>query len=71
MGRSHYDKQVDIIEFMKSFREVKAVVKALIDREGTFLLDQTLALGYVKEKEEEYEIEKTKDDQDQLSVIYT
>ena len=68
-GKNHYERQVNIIEFMKSHRELKAVVKELIDRQGVFMLEQTPEIGYVQEKEED-EKDKTKSD-NELSICYT
>jgi len=32
---------------MKTIREVKAVVKEMIERDGIFMMQQTAALGYL------------------------
>ena len=39
MGRSHYREQIDIVNLLKSVREVKAVAKELVLRQDAFLLD--------------------------------
>ena len=67
-GRKLYEGQVNIVEFMKTFRELKAVVKEMIGREGTFIMEQTPELGYVKERQDEDE--NRTNDNNEISIVY-
>jgi len=53
---------------MKTFREMKAVVKEIIGREGTFIMEQSPELGYVKERPDEDD--NRTNDNNEISIVY-
>ena len=59
---------MNIVEFMRTLRELKAVVKEIIGREGSFIMEQTPELGYVKERLEEDENQTNATNE--ISIIY-
>ena len=59
---------MNIVEFMRTFRELKAVVKEIIGREGSFIMEQTPELGYVKERPEVDENQTNATNE--ISIVY-